>query len=143
MNITCDTNVLVSGLLWQGPPHRILQRVDRSIDRLFISKDLLAELADVLTRSKLQPVLNSAGLAAQDLVREIARLGVVVISKPLGGIVVVADPSDDQVLACAATVMVDFIVSGDHHLLELASFDGIPIVAPTHYVEHVEGGAIM
>ncbi len=50
---------------------------------------------------------------------------------------VTRDPADDNVVACAATVMTDFIISGDRHLLELRSFQGIPIVTPAEYVDQV------
>jgi hypothetical protein len=50
-----------------------------------------------------------------------------------GPIVIAEDPSDDAVLACAATVRVDYILSGDQHLLDLGAFRGIPILSPGQY----------
>ncbi|MFQ5691273.1 MAG: putative toxin-antitoxin system toxin component, PIN family, partial [Gemmatimonadota bacterium] len=37
------------------------------------------------------------------------------------------DPSDNRVLECAVAAGVDWIVSGDRHLLTLRVFRGIPI----------------
>jgi len=37
------------------------------------------------------------------------------------------DPDDNKFLACAIAAKVDMIVSNDEHLLELKSFQGIPI----------------
>lgn len=43
--------------------------------------------------------------------------------------VVLNDPDDDHVLACALTAKADLIVSGDRkHLLPLGSYQGINIV---------------
>jgi hypothetical protein len=42
--------------------------------------------------------------------------------------VVLADPEDDHVLACAVAAQADLIVSGDSHLLNLKTYQGIPIV---------------
>ena len=42
--------------------------------------------------------------------------------------VVLADPEDDHVLACALAAKADFIVSGDSHLLTLKTYQGIAIV---------------
>ena len=38
------------------------------------------------------------------------------------------DPSDNKYLACAVEGEADYIVSGDHHLLDLKNFRGIEIV---------------
>jgi predicted nucleic acid-binding protein len=67
-------------------------------------------------------------------------LAVLVTPKPLGQVIVTVDPTDDRVLACAASVRPDFVVSGDRHLLDLGRFEGIPIVTPRAYIDTVEGG---
>jgi len=38
------------------------------------------------------------------------------------------DPMDEMVLACALEAQADLIVSGDHYLLALGEYRGIPIV---------------
>lgn len=38
------------------------------------------------------------------------------------------DTEDDEVLACAVSAKADVIGSGDHHLLDLRSFQGIQIL---------------
>lgn len=42
--------------------------------------------------------------------------------------VVINDPDDDQVLACAVAAHADLVVSGDHDLLSLNNYQGIRIV---------------
>lgn len=44
------------------------------------------------------------------------------------------DMSDNNILACALSARVSFIVSGDRHLLVLKSFGGIPIVTPKEFI---------
>jgi predicted nucleic acid-binding protein len=41
--------------------------------------------------------------------------------------VVLDDPDDDAVLACALTAKAEVIVSGDSHLLSLKDYEGIDI----------------
>jgi uncharacterized protein len=53
--------------------------------------------------------------------------------------VVPNDPDDDHVLACAFAAHAELIVSGDRHLLELGSFQGMPIVKPAEAVKIVGG----
>lgn len=43
--------------------------------------------------------------------------------------VVLSDPDDDEVLACAIAANAQLIVSGDRDLLSLKTFRGIPIVS--------------
>lgn len=94
---------------------------------LFTSPALLIELEDVLGRRKFQRRLESAGVDPQDLVFGYAALARLVIptEKPA---VVLEDPDDDEVLACALSARAEVIVSGDRHLRGLGSFRGIRIV---------------
>lgn len=47
------------------------------------------------------------------------------------------DAAEDQVLAAALAAQADLIVSGDAHLLDLKSFNGIEIVATSIAVERI------
>ena len=42
--------------------------------------------------------------------------------------VISADPTDNIFLECAVAGKADYIISGDKHLLDLKSYQGIPIV---------------
>jgi len=42
--------------------------------------------------------------------------------------VIKEDPDDDMVLDCALDVKAEYIVTGDHHLLDLKEFKGVRIV---------------
>jgi putative PIN family toxin of toxin-antitoxin system len=70
LRLVLDTNVVVSGLLWNGPPRRLLQAaIDGEVD-LFTSAVLLDELAHTLGYTKFTKRVESFGtsiaaLAAQ------------------------------------------------------------------------------
>lgn len=51
--------------------------------------------------------------------------------------VIIDDPDDDAVLACAVAAKADLVVSGDPHLVKLVQYEGIPIVAPAEAVERL------
>lgn len=51
MKLVVDTNVVVSALLWQGVPGRLLDLAGEQQARLFASRARLDELADVLGRA--------------------------------------------------------------------------------------------
>ena len=45
------------------------------------------------------------------------------------------DPSDNKFLSCALEARVDFIVTGDHHLLQLGSFHHTTILSPHEFLK--------
>ena len=49
--------------------------------------------------------------------------------------VIADDPDDDRILECALAAHADAIVSGDHHLLQLNSFQSIPVMSPRQFLE--------
>jgi predicted nucleic acid-binding protein len=54
--------------------------------------------------------------------------------------VIIDDPDDDRVLECAVAGEVDYIVSGDRHLLKLGSYQGISIVTAREFMNAIEAG---
>ncbi|MCF7849784.1 MAG: putative toxin-antitoxin system toxin component, PIN family [Kiritimatiellales bacterium] len=137
-HIVCDTNCL-SGYLWNGAPHRVVERVLAGRDKLFISKTLVAELNGVLHRPKFKALLNVAELTPRQILRDVVDIAVLVEPKPLGETVIPNDPSDEAVLACAVTAGADVVVSGDKkHLLPLGSYRGIRILSASQYLAEVE-----
>jgi putative PIN family toxin of toxin-antitoxin system len=126
--VVLDSNVIVSGLGWSGPPARIL---DAALDGqlvLVTSPPLLAELRRVLGYPKLAKVIDGA----QQLVDLVEASSVVVL--PTRVLAVVGDESDNRVVEAAVEGAADYIVSGDDDLLGLGSFQGIPVVAPVEFV---------
>ena len=131
-----DTNVIVSGLGWHGAPAAILDAV--SDDRLVLvtSAALLAELRRVLEYPRLAKVIQGGA----QLVDLVAASGVVVV--PNRVLTVVNDDDDNRVLEAAIEGAADYIVSGDADLLDLGSFQGIPIIAPGEFAATVlDGGS--
>lgn len=88
----------------------------------------MAELLDVLTRDKFASRLALAALSPQDTVRELRRMAYM-CAPTIVPQVIVSDPDDDHVLACALLAQADMIVSGDKHLHSLGGqYQGVRIV---------------
>jgi uncharacterized protein len=132
-----DTNVLLSGLLWHGTPHALLDRVRDGTVTLVSSPVLLAELAEVLEQPKFDVVLARSNTSRERSLAEIQALAEVLVPEPLPQ-PVCRDPDDDHVLALALTAQVDLIVSGDKDLLDLNPFQNIPILAPAEARRRIE-----
>lgn len=127
MRIVVDTNTVVSGFLWPGPPRRIIDLIRARTHTLCVSTALLAELAEVIGRAKFAQRLQLAGLSAAALVQDYARLAEIVEPAPLSE-PVSRDPDDDLVLATALAAQALLIVSGDRDLLDLGTFRDIRIL---------------
>ncbi len=132
-----DTNVLLAGLLWRGPPHALLEHVRAGTVSLVSSPALLAELANVIERAKFSAILTRTNISRTQSLAQVRQLAEVIDPPPLPQ-VVCRDPDDDQVLALAIAAKVEFIVSGDNDLLSLGNFEGIPIIAPAGAVRLIE-----
>jgi putative PIN family toxin of toxin-antitoxin system len=139
MRVVADTNTVISGLLWNGLPRAVLERAQSGADELFTSPDLLAELEDVLSRRKLSRRLTLARTSALELVLGYAALARVVHPLAIEPIVL-ADPDDDAVFACAFAARAEVIVSGDEHLLALRQIRGVHILTARGFLEQPSPG---
>lgn len=139
MRIVVDTNTVFSGLLWQGPPRRLIDLGRQRAFTLCTSLALVAELAEVIGRRRFAQRIQAAGLSPAALVQDYARLTEIVEPQALAE-PVCRDPDDDLVLATALAAQADLIVSGDEDLLVLNPFQGIPILAASAALQRVGSG---
>jgi putative PIN family toxin of toxin-antitoxin system len=138
VKLVVDTNILVSGLLWRGAPAGLLEMLELRRASLVMSRDLIFELRDVLSRKKLAARIRQIGTSAPELAAKLARhvqiVNPSVIPQPSN----LRDADDLQVLACAAAAKADVIVTGDKDLLVLKSFRGIPIMTVREVLERLK-----
>jgi len=128
--IVLDTNTIISAHFWKGNPRKILDFVKAGRYSLLTSEDIGKELIRVLgypkfrlTPQEILPIVADYSTYAKSI-RVKSRIDVVK-----------ADPTDNIFLACAKDGLVDYIVSGDHHLLDLKTFLIIPIVTPKDFLK--------
>src|SRR3989454_7024778 len=112
MRLVLDTNVLVSAIVFGGPPRDVLETVLTGAHRLVLSPAILHELHRVLTGSKFRYAQAAADQVDAEL-REIAEI----VEPETRLSVIAADPEDNRVLECAVEGGADVIVSGDRDLL--------------------------
>jgi uncharacterized protein len=136
MKVVLDTNTVISGLFWKGAPRQVLDLARNGVITLFTSPELLAELADVLGREKFSQRLEQALVTVNDLVYGYAALARVIRPQKIQP-VILADPDDDQVLACALAAQAEAITSGDSHLLGLELYEGIKILTVNQFLEQI------
>lgn len=91
---------------------------------------LLEELEDVLSREKFAARLTAAEVTVQDLVSGYSALATVIEAEAIEPVILV-DPDDDAVLACALAADAEVIVSGDRDLLGLKKHKDVRILTAT------------
>jgi hypothetical protein len=128
MRLVLDTNVVVSAMLWGGRPRPPLDAARAGRLRLFTSTPLLTELDETLRYPKFRPKIDAARLPVEQLTELYAVLTTVVRPAPIEP-VILADPDDDAVLACALAARARWVVSGDSHLLDLGAWRGIGVLS--------------
>jgi putative PIN family toxin of toxin-antitoxin system len=69
-----DTNVLLSGLIWHGPPHTLIEQIRGGSLTLISSPAMIAELADVAARAKFASILAKSSIDPERMVAEVRRL---------------------------------------------------------------------
>lgn len=128
MRVVLDTNVLISGIFFRGPPARILQAWRDHKIKLAISPEILNEylrVADILSQQyrgiDIEPILalitqNATMIAATQLTESVCD-----------------DPDDDKFLACALASKAKVMVSGDKALQRVSGYRGIQVLSPTTF----------
>ena len=138
MKVVVDTNVAVSGLLWEGPPNDILKWARDGVLVLVACQETVKELARILQHKKFQSRLSMIGMSADEVTAYYMNLVRFVPNPKELPKVIPEDPLDNLFLALASESKAQLIVSGDHHLLGLASHRGIQIVTPNEACKVIE-----
>ena len=130
IRIVLDTNLLVSIALPGSRLQPLLETWRGRKCRLLVSSEIFAEYLRVLTYPKFR-------LSSEDVKRFLeqdVRPYMELVAVHTAVHVIQADPSDNKFLACALDGHADVVVSGDHHLLDLKQFRGIPIVTARQFL---------
>lgn len=130
MRIILDTNVLISGIFFSGPPFEILKAWRDDKVQLVLSPEILDEyyrisnlLREQFPGIDVEPILNMIAINSE------------IIQDSALDAQVCDDPNDDKFLACALAGNTKVIVSGDKHLLRLSGYQEIAIVRPAKFVD--------
>jgi putative PIN family toxin of toxin-antitoxin system len=130
MRVVIYTNILVSFAIRPNSDfEKIFDRIAAQ-GVFLVSEDTLAELFDVLSRERFRkfiPLDQSidyvewyAGISEQVIVTQ--------------HVVACRDPKDAKFLALAVSGRADCILAGDHDLLDMVKFNGVPIYRPAEFM---------
>ena len=117
MRVLLDTNVVVSALLFFGPPRQLLNALSLPPFELWTSRPLLRELAATLAYPKLQTAVARTGRTVEELVAAYVSQVFLAPERLLLPVTFPTDPSDAAVIAAANAVRAEWLITGDRHLL--------------------------
>lgn len=134
MRVVLDTNVLMSGIFFTGPPGRILAAWTEGQLDLLASVDILTEYRRVARRLAQRYPSIDVDPVLDLVVRE---------SRIVEPIPLPADACDDEddvmFLACAIAGDATCVVSGDRALLRASGYKGIDVVTPRNFLRRFLG----
>ena len=141
--VVIDTNIFISGFLNpKGKPYAIVDLILEEKLILLLSPQIMDEIKRVCHYEHIIKLIEKGGKTVKDVEQYIDKIRQIALIM-LGNLQVNAienDPSDNMFLACALEGKADYIVSGDSHLLDLKSFQGIKIVPPDEFLKIVKNG---
>lgn len=129
-----DTNVLVSALLFSGPPSQLVPAWQGGRLCPIVSAEILEEYVRVLAYSK----FKLTGSEILSLIEEdVLPFVDTVRAKPIP-VPTLRDPDDMKSLACAVSARVHWLVSGDDDLLSIGKVESVEIVSVTNFLRHLK-----
>ena len=138
MNIVVDTNVLISAVLWKGPPSDALKIILEKYS-LVQSQSTLKEFEKVIRREKFTRILKKRDLTLETVIETlITQSRLYNVSKKAESKsreVKIKDADDLIVIELAFETGAKFIVSGDKHLLELDKVENIRILSVAEFLK--------
>ena len=129
MKIVIDTNVVISGIFFNGKPRRVIESVCDAELEAYASPEIIEEYKDIVDRiiGRGEGSFNSDGF-----IKFIADLTLI---EPHTSVSVCRDPDDDKFINCAVDAKALYIVSGDDDLLDIKEYEGIEIINAADFVE--------
>ena len=133
MKLVLDTNIFISAFYWGGSPQKILDRIIKGIDELYISDEILNEISAVMSR----PKFKSTPEIIEKYIKTIEKFGKKIsISGKIKGIC--RDKEDDDKIECGITSGADFLITGDDDLLILGSYQNLKILSVNDYLNMIK-----
>ena len=141
MRVVLDANIFVSSVLVkQGLPAQIVAAWRERYYDLLMAPVLRDEIARVLAYPHIRRKYRIDDKDVNDLLDLLDQRALWVEREADVRGAIPDDPKDEHVLGCAIAGQADLIVSGDRHLLDLGSFQGIAIVSAREFSVRLQVG---
>jgi putative PIN family toxin of toxin-antitoxin system len=137
VKVVFDTNVWVSIFIKKTLGREFSEIFKKEKIDVYTTEEILKEISRVLTYPKVSELLELSGVSEREIIQNILKNSVLV--RPRFKLKLIKeDLEDNKILDCALHAKVDFIVSGDGHLLKLKRFKNIRITTPREFLDIFE-----
>ena len=130
MKTVVDTNVLISGIFFDGPPARILKAWLHGQLEIVVSHEILEEYFEVCERLSLRYPNIDITQILMLIVQNCHTVDPLPLPESAS-----SDADDDKFIACALASDTKVIISGDSDLLALSSYENIQVVTPREFTD--------
>ena len=126
MRIIIDTNILISGLFFNGLPRKLLSELDENFN-ICVNEKIVNEYTEKIN--------NKFSKAKYTLNEELRKKFFESLQsfESVSDLKICRDPDDDKFINCAIDAKAIYIVSGDNDLLTIKNFAGIEIVTAREF----------
>lgn len=134
MRVVLDANIFISALISrQGNPAKILDKWQKKEIEIVVSAAIIAEIDRVMGYERLQKKYHRIREERAGLIEDLK--GFATIVEPQQKLSVVqADEPDNRYIECALESGVNYIVTGDPHLLAVKEYQGIVVISPATFL---------
>lgn len=130
MKVVLDTNVLISGIFFSGPPFQILKAWQEGKIKIIASEEILSEYQRVT--EELSHQFPSVDIGR---ILELITVHAEVVDASDFQLTICKDPDDNKFISCALAIKSKIIVSGDKHLLNISGYKGINVLKPREFTD--------
>ena len=133
MKLVLDTNIFISAFYWGGNPQKLIDRIIEGLDELYISNEILSEIASVMTR----PKFKTEPEIIDTYIQTLEKIGKkVFITGNVKGIC--RDKDDDNKIECGILCGADYIITGDDDLLILKNYRQVKIITLNDFFKIID-----
>lgn len=128
MNVLVDTNVVVSAVIHDGVPRRVVEAIVGHDDWFWIvTDDIEKEYRDVLARPKFK-IPSAVQQSFSDFIETVT-----IRVQPLTSTPFPRDPKDAMFIDAALASDADYLITGDKDLLDLKRLSSTQILNPAEF----------
>jgi putative PIN family toxin of toxin-antitoxin system len=132
MKAVLDTNVLISAVISTGTSHEVLVNGFEGTYTIVVSPETIQEFEDTLLKYP-----DEFSMSPEEVEKERGTIEYYAefVTLETEVDVVEEDESDNMFLEAAVSADAEYLVSGDPHLLDIGSYEGVEILTPDEFLE--------
>lgn len=127
MRIVVDTNVVISGAFFGGPPRKVIESIVSKKIEAYATPEIIDEYNEIVE----EMIRRKQGHLQKDIMSYFTAW--LKIIEPVAKVEVCRDPDDDKFISCAIDAKAIYIISGDKDLLDIKEYDGIEIITAADF----------